>query len=244
MLAILMNRVKVDGQISGVVPHLIDGGLSILQYADDIILFMDHDLEKARNKKLLLCTFEKVSGLKINFHKSESFCVGNAQDHLDQYAELFGCKSSDFLIRYLGIPIYFRKLRNAEWRKVEERFERRLDSWKGKHLLIGGRLTLINSVLSSLPTYMMSFFALPKGVQNKLDYFRSRFYWQGGEQKKYRLAKWSILCQPKDQRGLGIYDLHIKNIALLSKWLFKLLATKGTWQQLLRNKYLCSKPLI
>ena len=52
MLAILMNRAKVDGQISGVVPHLIDGGLSILQYADDTILFMDHDLEKARNMKL------------------------------------------------------------------------------------------------------------------------------------------------------------------------------------------------
>jgi hypothetical protein len=48
MLAILMNRTKVDGQISGVVPHLIDGRLSILHAdADDTILFMDHDLEKA-----------------------------------------------------------------------------------------------------------------------------------------------------------------------------------------------------
>jgi len=78
MLAILMNRAKVDGQISGVVPHLIDGGLSILQYADDTILFMDHDLEKARNLNLLLCAFEQVSGLKINFHKSELFYFGNA----------------------------------------------------------------------------------------------------------------------------------------------------------------------
>jgi len=52
MLAILINRAKVDGQISGVVPHLIDGGLSVLQYADDTILFMDHDLEKAQNMKL------------------------------------------------------------------------------------------------------------------------------------------------------------------------------------------------
>ena len=102
MLAILMNRAKVDGQISGVVPHLIDGGLSILQYADDTILFMDHDLEKARNMKLLLSAFEQVSGLKINFHKSELFCFGNAQDHHDQYG-LFGCKSGDFPIRYLGI---------------------------------------------------------------------------------------------------------------------------------------------
>jgi len=55
MLAILMNRVKVDGQINGVVPHLIDEGLSILQYADDTILFMVHDLEKARNEAAALC---------------------------------------------------------------------------------------------------------------------------------------------------------------------------------------------
>jgi hypothetical protein len=66
--------------------------------------------------------------------------------------------------------------------------------------------------------YMMSLFAIPKGVLQKLDYFLSRFFWQSDDQKrKYRLAKWSILCQPKDQGGLGIHDLDVKNIALLSK---------------------------
>jgi hypothetical protein len=35
MLAILINRAKLDGQIEGVVPHLVGDGLSILQYADD-----------------------------------------------------------------------------------------------------------------------------------------------------------------------------------------------------------------
>jgi hypothetical protein len=47
MLAILIERAKADGQIEGVIPHLVDGGLSILQYADDIILFMEHDIEKS-----------------------------------------------------------------------------------------------------------------------------------------------------------------------------------------------------
>lgn len=51
------------------------------------------------------------------------------------------------------------------------------------------------------------------------------------------------MCQPKDQGDLGIQDLDIKKTALLSKWLFKLLATDGTWQEILRNKYLGSKPL-
>jgi hypothetical protein len=51
MLAIMIERAKVDGQIEGLIPHLVDGGLSILQYADDTILFMEHDIEKARNLK-------------------------------------------------------------------------------------------------------------------------------------------------------------------------------------------------
>jgi hypothetical protein len=54
MLAILIERAKADGQIEGVIPYLVDGGLSILPYADDTILFMAHDLEKARNLKLIL----------------------------------------------------------------------------------------------------------------------------------------------------------------------------------------------
>ncbi|WVZ50897.1 hypothetical protein U9M48_002104, partial [Paspalum notatum var. saurae] len=61
--------------------------------------------------------------------------------------------------------------------------------------------------------------------------------------KKYRLAKWSIFSQPKDQGGLGIHELSTKNNALLSKWLYKLLTSDGTWQQLIRNKYLGSTPL-
>lgn len=78
MLAILINRAKEDDQIIGVVPHMVDDGISILQYADDTIIFMDHDLDKAQKMKLILCAFEQASSLKINFHKSELFCFDQA----------------------------------------------------------------------------------------------------------------------------------------------------------------------
>ena len=45
MFAIILARAKEDGQVKGVVPNLIDGGLSILQYADDTGIFVDHDIE-------------------------------------------------------------------------------------------------------------------------------------------------------------------------------------------------------
>jgi hypothetical protein len=70
MLAILTSRAEEDGQIMRLIPQLVDGSIPILQYVDNTILFMEHDLEQAANMKLLLCAFEKLSGLKINFHKS------------------------------------------------------------------------------------------------------------------------------------------------------------------------------
>jgi hypothetical protein len=90
MLALLINRTKADGQIRGVIPHLVDDGLSILQYADDTIIFLDHDLEQAKNLKLLLCAFEQLSGLKINFHKSEIFCYGATKEMESFYTSLLG----------------------------------------------------------------------------------------------------------------------------------------------------------
>jgi hypothetical protein len=90
----------------------------------------------------------------------------------------------------------------------------------------------------------ISFFQLPKGVLNRLDYFRSRFFWQGdNEKKKYRLTKWSVVCRSKDQGGLGVHDLEVKNRALLGKWLARLLTEDGVWQQLLRKKYVGSKAI-
>ena len=110
MLAMLIQRAKDDGQFKGVVPHLVEDGLSILQYADDTILFMDHNLEQAKNMKLLLCVFEQLSGLKINFHKSELFCYGKAKDLANSYSQIFGCGRGNQPFRYLGIPMHHKKL--------------------------------------------------------------------------------------------------------------------------------------
>jgi hypothetical protein len=91
---------------------------------------------------------------------------------------------------------------------------------------------------------MISLFLLPKGVLHKLDYYRSRFFWQrDSEKKKYQLAKWSVVCCPKDQGGLGIHDLSVKNATLLGKWLFKLLTEDETWQTILKRKYIGSSAL-
>jgi hypothetical protein len=190
MLAILIARAKEDGQVGELVPHLVDGGVSILQYADDTILFMEHDLENAVNMKLIMCIFEQLSGLKINFHKSEIFCFGKAKDLESQYKQIFGCEAGSLPFRYLGIPILYRRLLNKEWNPVENFFEKKLSCWQGKLFSYDDRLVLINSVLTSLPMFMLTFLELPKGVTKRLDFYRPRFFWQSDQHKrKYRLTK-------------------------------------------------------
>jgi hypothetical protein len=66
----------MHGQTRGVIPHHVEGGLSILQCADDTIIFLDHDIEQTKETKLSLYVFEQLLGLKTNFHKSEIFCYG------------------------------------------------------------------------------------------------------------------------------------------------------------------------
>jgi hypothetical protein len=75
---------------------------------------MEYSLEKARNLKLILVAVEHLSGIGINFHKSELFCFGEAQDATSEYADLFGCGQGQFPIRYLGIPIHYWRLTIVE----------------------------------------------------------------------------------------------------------------------------------
>uniref|UniRef100_A0A8I6YB15 Reverse transcriptase domain-containing protein n=1 Tax=Hordeum vulgare subsp. vulgare TaxID=112509 RepID=A0A8I6YB15_HORVV len=245
MLALMIRRANEKDLVGGLVPHLVDEGVSILQYADDTILFMEHTLKKARNMKLILCLFEQLSGLKINFNKSEFFCFVNAKAEQLTYNQLFGCEGGNLPFTYLEIPIHHRKLTNKEWKCIEDRFEKKLSCWKGKLLSYGGRLVLVNSVLTSMPMFLLSFFEVLVGVRNRLDFYRSRFFWQSDEVKtKYRLARWDIICRPKEQGGLGIENLEVKNRCLLSKWLFRLsVKTEDMWVQILRNKYLQQKTL-
>jgi hypothetical protein len=64
------------------------------------------------------------------------------------------------------------------------------------------------------------------------------------EKKKYSLAKLSVLCCSKDQGGLDIHDLEVKNTILLGKWPFKLLTEDATWQTILKKEIYRLKSII
>ncbi|GJZ78185.1 RNA-directed DNA polymerase, eukaryota, nucleotide-binding alpha-beta plait domain protein [Tanacetum coccineum] len=62
------------------------------------------------------------------------------------------------------------------WDEVILKAQRRLSKWKAKTLSIGGRLTLLKSVLGASPLYNMSIFKVPKGVLKVMESIRSNFF--------------------------------------------------------------------
>ena len=79
-------------------------------------------------------------------------------------------------MRYLGVPVSFSSLRCLEWIFVDEKFDKCCEAWIGNAASSGGRLTLLNSSLSSIVFYYMAMFLLPKTLIEKLDKRRRRFF--------------------------------------------------------------------
>ena len=118
-----------------------------------------------------------VSGLKINLHKSNLFDVG-VSDHIAQeLAVLTGCRAAKLPFIYLGLPVGDSMSRSQGWRVLVDKMKERLSRWKLQLLSIGGRMTLIKSVLGSLGTYYKSLFRLPLNICTELERLRSRFFW-------------------------------------------------------------------
>ncbi|KAJ3695169.1 hypothetical protein LUZ60_000546 [Juncus effusus] len=101
-----------------------------LFYADDSIFLIKPEIQQVKRLKFLLQTFANSSGLKINYQKS-AFCT-LPENHPD--AEIIsselGCPQASMPLRYLGYPLHFKKPTKAEFRKIIEKFETRLQGWQ------------------------------------------------------------------------------------------------------------------
>ncbi|GLT88308.1 hypothetical protein SLE2022_063410 [Rubroshorea leprosula] len=213
--------------------------ISHLQFADDTLLLGKATEENIWTTKCIMRAFELVSGLKINYGKSSLIGI-NVDDLWEKEMTcLLNCKSGSLPCKYLGIPLGADPRKIATWKPLIDTFKRKLSSWRGRFLSFGGRITLINAVLTSLPVFIMSFYLLPKSVIGELDKIRRKFLWGGvGERKKVAWVAWEHVCKHKLEGGLGIKNLSCFNMSLLGKCWGRLLTEKrGLWRRVLCEKY-------
>jgi hypothetical protein len=152
--------------------------VSHLLFADDTLVFCGADVRQIRHIGALLVCFEAVSGLKVNLPKSALVPVGPV-DVIEQLAGYLGCGISSLPMKYLGLQLGASFKLKTMWAELEELMARRLAPWKRMYLSKGGRVTLIKSTLSNLPTYMMSLYPIPALVAKRIEKIQRDFLWGG-----------------------------------------------------------------
>lgn len=108
--------------------------------------------------------------------KSEITPIGDV-DQLSILANILGCKTSRLPISYLGLPLGATYKDHNVWDGVLTRIQRHLAGWKGRYLSNGGKFTLIQSTLSSIPTYFMSVQVIPVLVVKQIEEMLRDFLW-------------------------------------------------------------------
>ncbi|XP_020097175.1 uncharacterized protein LOC109716257 [Ananas comosus] len=160
-LARLTETARRNNQLQGIGPS-DDCQTVLLQYADDTIFFCEPRKRFMHNLLFLWNIFEWASGLSINKEKSELYYLGPNHRKATRLANILGCQVGRLPLRYLGLPLHNKQLRKEDWAVVINRVEARIEGWKAKLLSLGGRLTLVNSVLTNLPLFYFSIFRAPK----------------------------------------------------------------------------------
>jgi hypothetical protein len=161
-----------------------------------------------------------MSGMLINYNKSELIPCNLSEDQIHNAAHIFGCPVGSFPIKYLGVPLHYDKLRREDIQPLVDNILKRVGSWRGKLLSHAAKVTLIQSRLASVPVYLLSVIKFPKWAIKVLNSHFANFLWSDSEEdNKYHLANWESISMLKEFGGIGIPSLRDLNTYLVAPWI-------------------------
>jgi hypothetical protein len=120
--------------------------------------------------------------------------------------------------RYLGLPVHVGRSIGGIFAYLKDRIWWCIQGWKEKFLSWAGKEVLIKAVAQSIPTFAMGCFDLTKSLCDQISKMACRFWWnqQEGKHKIHWLSR-DVLQKPKKDGGLGFWDIHAFNLAMLDK---------------------------
>ncbi|GJZ25083.1 RNA-directed DNA polymerase, eukaryota [Tanacetum coccineum] len=230
----IIPRVLKAGIFSG---YKIDSSttLSHLFYADDAVFIGEWSHSNLRGIMNILRCFSFLSGMSINIQKSHLLGVGIPDVSVTEAANSISCSIMKAPFKYLGILVGDNMSSIKAWDEIVAKMKKRLSRWKLNTLSVGGRLTLLKSVLGSTPIYNMSIFKVPKFVLNYMESLRRNFFngVQEGD-RKIVWVKWSKVLASKKFGGLGVSSFFALNRALLFKWVWRYLSRDNSlWSRVI-----------
>ncbi|CAA7019717.1 unnamed protein product [Microthlaspi erraticum] len=159
----LCNNAQV-GLIPGIKVAKESPRINHLLFADDTMFFCQTKLQCCDSLASILRQYEEASGQQINKQKSSiTFSSKTPQDIRVRVKQTLGIETEGGQGKYLGLPESFSRKKKDLFSVIVDRIRQKAVHYASRRLSIAGKLTLIKSVLSAIPTYSMSSFKLPLG---------------------------------------------------------------------------------
>ncbi len=239
-LAWLIHSEVEVGNWTGIRCSLNGPTFTHIFFADDLVLFPKATKKNCTTINRVLGKFCEMSGQNIIFNKSKLILSKHMTTSRSTLLENdLGMNLSKHFGKYLGAPILNDGRDKKEFDFLLEKIQLRLAGWKIKTLSLVGRLALIQSVTTAIPTHIMQCALLPTKICKSMDKLNRSFLWDDSiEKKKIHLLNWDTVTRPKAYSGLGIKRSQCRNKALLAKRLraFQLGST-DCWADTLKAKY-------
>lgn len=176
--------------------------VKLLQFVDDILIVGQPSWKNIWRLKAMLPGFEFCSCLSINFIKSRVIGFNVKQNFLFVVSNYLLCAVSPF--NFLGILIGCNPRKGSSWSLVLAKVRIRLASWKGNFLSLGGRVTLLNSVLNMIPLFSFFFYKALKMVIQEFIEIQRGFLWKGKENiRRINWVAWSTIFCRRRVEGLA-----------------------------------------
>ena len=238
-LAGLVRQATKASLLSGVKIGREEVELCILQFADDTLFLCEESHSNVVTLKAILRGFEIASGLKVNFHKSKIAGVNVGGNVVASYAKMLNYAQMRVPFKYLGLEVGGNPRTVKFWEPVLTKLKARLNGWRGRFLSLAGRISLVKTIISSVPLYYLSIFKAPESIYKNITSIQRRFLWGWGKEKRpIQWVSWEDVCKSKEDGGLGIRDIRKFNLALLARWRWRLVSNEeGRWKDLLATKY-------
>ncbi|EOY09179.1 Uncharacterized protein TCM_024576 [Theobroma cacao] len=149
-----------------------------------------------------------------------------------------GFHHKTLLVTYLGAPLYKRPKKVMLFDSLITKIWERITRWENKILSIGGRITLVQSVLSSLPIYLLQVLKPQVSVIEKIDILFNSFLWGDTlDSKHIHWSSWNKVTFPSSKGGLDIRSLQDVFEAFSAKlwWCFQ--TCSSLWTRYMKAKY-------
>ena len=168
VLSGLCRNAATTGELEGVRVARGCPRVNHLLFADDTMFFCNASAECCNNLVKILSEYEEASGQKINRNKSAiTFSSKTPAEMKGRAKEILNINKEGGLGKYLGLPEHFGRKKKDLFTSVVDRIRQKALSWTTRFLSKAGKLTMLKSVLTSIPNHSMSCFLLPVSLCKK-----------------------------------------------------------------------------